>query len=246
MAYRTTRILIVSALVACGGPAERPPSPNPISVSRPVRVGPQAVTPGDPCGVPVALRTSCKLVQDRVLELWEQLGRAAYGLRDYTLGRCLAFRWSDAARACATAAPTLEALRVCAGDQTRAPQGSMEMAFAWWERPLPCPAGSELIRLPTVATCMRTSDAKEHGAHVDWSEDGSKQKEGRYEDGERTGAWTIWDKDVGCWRQTGSYLRGQRHGAWVGWHWGEARARARYDRGTLVEIEGDDYWLVDR
>lgn len=52
-----------------------------------------------------------------------------------------------------------------------------------------------------------------HGAYESWHENGQRHEKGAYEQGHRTGTWTIRDEE-GKVREKGDYLRGLRDGRW--------------------------------
>jgi antitoxin component YwqK of YwqJK toxin-antitoxin module len=87
-----------------------------------------------------------------------------------------------------------------------------------------CPPGSRLtgpesddgtivtINGRVTAACLRP-DGTYHGPSITWYESGSKESEGEYRDGAKSGMWRYWH-DNGQLAGTGAFVDGKPDGAW--------------------------------
>ncbi|MEL6345248.1 MAG: toxin-antitoxin system YwqK family antitoxin [Myxococcota bacterium] len=102
--------------------------------------------------------------------------------------------------------------------------------------PIECPDGTVPIAATDVAyqgqVCARP-DGVLHGVLHATYPDGSPEREGRYEDGEKVGQWTWWDRD-GRVNMQGRYQRDQKVGIWRSWSAGVLTEEGRYEDGEKV------------
>lgn len=115
---------------------------------------------------------------------------------------------------------------------------------------LRCPAGTSPIAVPVVdasgnpisppplvdegsgQVCARP-DGTLHGPQRAKFRTGEREHEGAYEEGQKVGRWTWWDREGNKVRE-GEFVAGVEHGPWLEWRGGKKTSEGRYDNGKQV------------
>ena len=102
-----------------------------------------------------------------------------------------------------------------------------------------CPSGSTLVGHPPPkgyeTVCMKT-DRTKHGKETKWYENGTKESEIEFRDGEPHGKFTYWSTK-GVKRSEGENRRGKLHGTFVKWRKdGQKWKEATFDKGRATAL----------
>jgi antitoxin component YwqK of YwqJK toxin-antitoxin module len=73
-----------------------------------------------------------------------------------------------------------------------------------------------------------------------WYENGRKESEGQYQDGEREGLWTVWYENRYQRDTEGEFRNGEKEGRWTNWYDnGKTKSEGQYQNG-----EREGRWAV--